>query len=77
MKIDLNNTKHRALLLSPSVIAILLLGYTFFRLLFNFKTYPFVMPIYMVIMAYIGIISFVLFIHDTRRDNRKYKRQWK
>lgn len=76
MKIDLNKTKHRALLLSPAFLAILFLAYAFLSMLFKFKPHPFAMPIYIVIMIYTGTASLILFIHDTRRDNKEFKRKF-
>jgi hypothetical protein len=77
MKIDLNLTKHRAILFIPSMVTIILMCVYWVCLLCGKNVASTIFPIYFVGSAYTLLISFILLIHDTRRDSKLFKEKYK
>lgn len=70
---DLDKTKNRKwLLYPPTILIILLLILVFIEILCNYKeSWSFIL--YIITVLYFWIVAMVIFIHDVRKQNKKYR----
>lgn len=70
--LDLNRTKHRAILYIPSMLMIIALLVSLVAKIFETDWIKYVLPWYYFIAVYTIIISFILLLNDTKRNKKEH-----